>query len=76
MSLVLKDMSMSFESPINTGSLSAKRLALTSIMGDVYILMEDFADVGLFPPESQAIFSKYNNKWLSYTQKDIDASLA
>jgi hypothetical protein len=37
--------------------------------------MEDFMDEGLFPAEARAVFAKYNNKWLSYTQEDMDNSL-
>jgi hypothetical protein len=76
MSVLLENLKLNFESPINSGSVSAKRLGITSITGDLYLLMDEFIDVGLFPSEARAIFTKYNNKWLSYTQKDMDATLS
>ncbi len=76
MSVLLENMKLNFESPINSGSISAKKLGITSITWDLYLLMDEFTDVWLFPAEARSIFSKYNNKWLSYTQKDMDATLS
>ncbi|MBP9779827.1 hypothetical protein KBD33_04380 [Candidatus Gracilibacteria bacterium] len=73
--LILENVKSSFESPMSNGSITAKKIGLTSITGDIYLLMEDFMDEGLFPAEARAIFAKYNNKWLSYTQEDMDDSL-
>jgi hypothetical protein len=73
--LLLENVKSSFESPMSNWSLTAKKFWLTSIAGDIYLLMEDFMDEGLFPAEARAVFAKYNNKWLSYTQEDMDNSL-
>lgn len=76
MNALLSSMKMNFETPINSGSLSTKRLGLMSITGDMYMLMEDFIDVWVFPIEAHDIFAKYNNIWLSYTQQDMDKALS
>jgi hypothetical protein len=67
----LENIVANFESMVSTSTFEAKKLSLVTIGGDLYMLY-DGIKTSLLPPEAMEIFNKYNNKWLSYTEADMN----
>lgn len=71
----LENIVANFESMVNTSTFEAKKLSLVTIGGDLYMLY-DGIKTSMLPPEALDIFNKYNNKWLSYTEADMNRTFS
>lgn len=71
-----KNLLLSYEALIASGSISLDTFSITSHEGDAYFLMKDLKQSNMLSSAMVDIFQKYNNVWLSLTKKDIQDSFS
>ncbi|MBC7498403.1 hypothetical protein H7170_02055 [Candidatus Gracilibacteria bacterium] len=70
-----RKISLLYSSLVSSGSLSADEIGFAGHGADTYVSYKNLVDIGMMSDDVKAVLKKYENSWLSMTQKaSIDMS--
>lgn len=71
-----RNLLLSYEALIASGSLSLDTLGIISHEGDAYFLMKDLEQMNMLSEDVMGVIQKYSNIWLALTKKDMQDSFS
>lgn len=71
-----RNLLLSYEALIASGSISLDTLGITSSEGDAYFLMKDLKQSNMLSEAMMGVIQKYNNVWLALTKEDMKNSFS
>lgn len=71
-----RNLLLSYEALIASGSISLDTLGITSHEGDAYFLLKDLKQSNMLSDAMMGVIQKYNNVWLALTKEDMKDSFS
>lgn len=71
-----RNLLLSYEALIGSGSISLDTFGITSHEGDAFFLMKDLKQSNMLSDAMLGVIQKYNNTWLALTKEDMKNSFS
>lgn len=70
-----KNLELSYDAQVESGSLALESFGITSLKNDAYFLFSGLTQSNILGSSMMDVLAKYENTWLSLTEKDMDKAL-